>query len=184
MRRATAAALQMARAAYSAWMIPLFLGLTMANLTALLIAATLGYLHAYGRSTAASVGQGHVLAGALALVICVAAHCVVFTYFIATAKWAQHAVTVKNLAPALTAPTRSFKAQAFPAALGAMGAVFIAAIFGVALDARYDISHTWHHLLAITAIGVNLWAAVREYNAIRRNGQMIDRILEEIGKGA
>lgn len=160
-------------------MIRLFLGLTVVNLTALLIAASLGYLHAWGR-TAAGVGGEHVLAGAIALVICVAVHCVVFTYFIATAKWAQHAITVKALDPAMAEPTRSFKALAFPAALAAMGAVFIAAIFGVALDAKYDISPTWHHLLALASLIVNAWAALVEYTAIRRNAQLIDQILERI----
>jgi len=160
-------------------MIRLFLALTTANLAALLVAAALGYLHVWGG--AAGVGTWHVLGGAVATGLCVAVHCVVFTYFIATAKWAQHAVSVKGLDPALVAPTRSFRAQAMPAALAAMGAVFLAAIFGVALDARYDVPRMWHHGLAWIAIAVNLWAAAVEYTAIRRNGRLIDQILEACG---
>ena len=78
------------------------------------------------------VRQTHVLFGALATMVCVGVHCVVFTYFIATAKWVQHAVMVKKLDPQLMAPTRSFKMQAFPAALLAMAATFTAAMFGAA----------------------------------------------------
>src|SRR5437588_3816391 len=33
---------------------------------------------------------------ALAAILCVAVHCIVATYFMATAKWAQHAVSVKG----------------------------------------------------------------------------------------
>src|SRR5260370_30260316 len=68
-------------------MISLFLGLTIANLTALLTAIGLGYAGASG------MGAGrtwHILAGALAALLCVAVQCVVFTYFMATSKWIRH----------------------------------------------------------------------------------------------
>jgi hypothetical protein len=157
-------------------MISLFLGLTIANLTALLTAIGLGYAGASG------VGAGrtwHILAGALAALLCVAVQCVVFTYFMATSKWIRHAVTVKGLDTAYLEPTRSFKMQAFPAALGAMFAVFLTAIMGAAVDNQM-IAPGWHHAMALTAVGVNLLAAVVEYGAITRNGKLIDRLLGEI----
>lgn len=156
-------------------MIPLFLGLTALNLLCLIATASLGYATASGRA----VGQWHILAGALSAIICCAVHSVVFTYFIATAKWIQHAVTVKGLDAALTAPTRSFKAQAFPAALSAIAAVFAAALFGAYTDS-YGTSSTPHHIAAITAICVNLLAAIAEYRAIARNAALIDQILSMI----
>ena len=91
-------------------------------------------------------------------------------------------VTVKGLDPAYLGPTRSFKAQAFPAALGAMAAVFVAAILGAATDNRM-VSPAWHHLMALAAVGVNLLAAAIEYNAISRNGKLIDRILADLPPG-
>src|SRR5688572_33287597 len=122
-------------------MISLFLGLTLANLVCLSTAAGLGYLHADGRAA----GRWHVLVGALSAITCCAVHCVVFTYFIATAKWIQHAISVKNLDPALAAPTRSFKAQAVPAAMVAMASVFAAALFGAYADS-YGRPPTLHHI--------------------------------------
>ena len=157
-------------------MIPLFLGLTIANLAALLAAIGLGYA---GAGVGGSMRGWHTLAGAMALLLCIAVHCVVFTYFIATAKWIQHAVKVKGLDADYAGPTRSFKAQAFPAALGAMLAVFIAAIFGAAVDNQMA-STAWHHLLALGAFGVNLLAAAIEYKAISHNGKLIDRILADL----
>lgn len=153
-------------------MISLFLGLTTVNLLCLCLAAALGYATPADRS----IGHWHILAGALAAMTCVAVHCVVFTYFIATAKWARHAVNVKRLDPELVAPTRSFKAQAFPAALLAMFSVFLAAIFGAVVD-NYGIDPIWHHLLALLAIAINIVVAGVEYRAVSRNGKLIDHIL-------
>jgi hypothetical protein len=125
----------------------------------------------------------HILAGAMATIVCCGVHCVVFTYFIATAKWVQHAIAVKKLDPQLATPTRSFKMQAFPAALAAMAIVFAAAIAGAARD-NYGISRTWHHAMAIVAVATNLIVAMIECRAISRNGRLIDGILRQISSVA
>jgi hypothetical protein len=160
-------------------MISLFLGLTLANLVGLCGAAGLGYLNSSGKS----VGQWHVVAGALAAIVCCAVHCIVFTYFIATAKWIRHAIVVKGLDPALAAPTRSFKAQAFPAALLAIAMVFVTAAMGAAADNQY-VGAQVHHLVALAMIAVNVLVAIAEYAAIRSNAALIDRILELVGARA
>src|SRR5689334_11186882 len=109
-------------------MIPLFVGLTLVNLLFLSVAMALGYW------APPQSRHLHILAGALSTLVCCGVHCVVFTYFIATAKWVQHAIAVKQLDPSLAEPTRSFKMQAFPAALLAMASVFVAAVLGAARD--------------------------------------------------
>ena len=157
-------------------MIPLFIGLTLVNLLALCAAGALGYASRAGYA----VGPWHILAGAMAALVCCAVHCVVFTYFVATAKWVQHAVTVKRLDPSLVAPTRSFKAQAFPAALLAMAVVFITAVMGAAADNYHGRWHAWHHALAMTSLAVNVLVAAVEYRAIDRNARLIDGVLERI----
>jgi divalent metal cation (Fe/Co/Zn/Cd) transporter len=156
-------------------MIGLFLILTILNLLCLLGTAVLGY----GTSLTSEWSAYHQLAGALATICCCAVHCVVFTYFIATAKWIQHAVTVKKLSTEHVGPTRSFKAQAFPAALFAMASVFGAAIIGV-ITFSYHINPRWHQLTSIAAIVINAGVAWIEYRAIRRNGQLVNCILDEI----
>ena len=158
-------------------MLSLFLALTAFNLLCLLLTAALGY--AYGGSDAT---QWHPLAGVVATITCCAVHCVVFTYFIATAKWVQHAIAVKGLDPAMAAPTRSFKLQAFPAALLAMTSVFATAVLGAA-SASYGVSPVPHHVLAWVAVAVNVAVAAAEYRAIARNGRLIDGILARITGG-
>ena len=160
-------------------MLSLFLALTAFNVLCLLLTAALGY--AYGGSTTAP--QWHALAGAIATITCCAVHCVVFTYFIATAKWVQHAVTVKQLDPSLVAPTRSFKMQAFPAALLAMAVTFAAALCGAA-RVSYGVSPTYHHVAAWIAVATNVAVALAEYRAIERNGRLIKGILNQINGAA
>ena len=156
-------------------MIPLFLGLTAFNLLSLCAAAALGY----AGLSAPFARTYHPIAGALAALACVAVHSIVFTYFIATAKWIQHAVTVKHLDPTLTTPTRSFKAQAFPAALTSIAVTFITAVAGVIADA-YQRNPTAHHLLALLTIATNATVALIEYRAIAKNAALIDTILAQI----
>ena len=159
-------------------MLSLFLALTAFNLLCLLLTAALGY--AYGGS---DVTQWHALAGVVATITCCAVHCVVFTYFIATATWVQHAIGVKGSDPALAAPTRSFKLQAFPAALLAMTSVFATAVLGAA-NASYGISPVPHHVVAWIAVVINMAVAIAEYRAIARNGRLIDGILARIAGDA
>src|SRR5947207_3638726 len=135
-------------------MILLFLILTIVNLLCLICTAVLGY----GNSVASEWGSYHQLAGALATICCCAVHCVVFTYFIATAKWIQHAVSVKNLSATHVSPTKSFKAQAFPAALLGMFSVFAAAVIGV-ITFSYHIDHVYHLVTSISAIVIKIGRA-------------------------
>ena len=157
-------------------MIPLFLGLTLANILTLCVTGALGYMGA----TSASSRSWHTLAGALATLVACGVHCVVFTYFIATAKWVQHAIAVKHLDPSLAGPTRSFKRQAFPAALVAMAVVFATAVLGAARD-NYATPKWWHHSAAVLALVINAAVGVLEYRAIARNGKLIDDVLARAG---
>ena len=156
----------------------LFLVITAFNLACLTATAALGYL--VGGSSAT---QWHPLAGVAAVLICVCTHCIVFTYFIATAKWIQHAVSVRGLDEALVAPTRSFKVLAFPAALLAMAATFATAISGAG-SVNYLVWPVWHHVLSWSALAVNVLVALIEYRAIVRNGRLIDDIIERINATA
>ncbi len=158
-------------------MIPLFIGLTLVNLLGLAVAGALGYMSRHGYD----VRGMHVLAGALSTMLACAMHCIVFTYFIATAKWVRHAVMVKHLDDGLITPTKSFRMQAFPGALIAMASVFVTAVIGAMRDSGfYPLPRIVHHSLAIGAFVINVGVAFLEYRAIARNGRLIDGILDTI----
>jgi hypothetical protein len=156
--------------------ISLFIGLSLVNLLCLSTAAALGYARMF---RGGQFAEYHQLAGALSAITCCAVHCIVFTYFIATAKWIQHAIEVKQLDPKLASSTKSFKAQAFPAALLAMFVVFMTAVVGV-ITLSYGIRPIWHHGLAVLSILVNMGVCVIEYRAISSNAKLIDGILDQI----
>ena len=85
-------------------MISLFLGITAVNLLCLGVAAFTGYTHS----------QYHILAGALAAIVSCGVHCIVITYFMATSKWIQHAVSVKHLdAQDIRTVQKVYKAEEF-----------------------------------------------------------------------
>jgi len=157
-------------------MIPLFLGLTIFNLLCLALTTALGYAVMLGGPRFAPY---HQLTGVLATIACCAVHCIVFTYFIATAKWVQHAIDVKRLDANLAAPTKSFKAQAFPAALLAIAVVFLTAVVGV-ITLSYGLRPIWHHGMALLSLAINTVVALIEYRAVVRNGRLIDDVLERI----
>ena len=156
-------------------MTTLFLVATAINLLALIATMILGYGVSNGKAWSAQ----HQLAGVLSTILCCAVHCIVFTYFIATAKWVQHAVTVKRLDQSLVAPTRSFRAAAFPAALSAMAITCLAAFLGAATFG-YQFRPIYHHVIAVLAIAINAIVAFVEYRAIDRNAKLIDQILATI----
>jgi hypothetical protein len=158
-------------------MIRLFLALTVLNVLCLSITTFAGYSVSSGHHWSSY----HQLAGALSTIICCAVHCVVFTYFTATSNWVQHALLVKNLDLALAMPTRSFKAQALPAALIAIAVVFVTAVTGAATFS-YRISPTTHHILALLSLATNIVCAMFEYRAISRNGRLIDTVLAAIDR--
>lgn len=156
-------------------MVLLFSVITTLNLICLIIAALLGY----AGMTNPATSQWHQLFAIFAAIVSTGVHCVVLTYFMATSKWVQHAISVKNLDAAMAAPTRSFKAQAYPAALSAVVFVFMTAFAGAA-TASYQIRPTTHHVLALATLAINLIAAYFELRAIQRNGHLIDGILAKI----
>jgi hypothetical protein len=161
-------------------MIRLFIVLTLVNLLLLCAAGILGYAARAGYA----VTPWHILAGAMAALACCGVHCVVFTYFAATSKWVQHAISVKHLDPSLAAPTRSFKAQAFPAAIFAIAVTFLAAFIGAAADNYHGPWHARHHVLAVASLATNVGVALVEYRAIDRNARLIDTILARISSMA
>ena len=160
-------------------MIPLFVGLTLVNLLTFAVAGALGYLSVAG--TGQNLRGWHMLAGGLAGIVACGVHCFVFTYFVATAKWMQHAVVTKKLDESFIAPTRSFKKQAFPAAMFAIAVSLIATFSGAARDTRM-ISQTAHHAITAGAFAINILVAIVEYRALARNGLLIDSILAAVGE--
>jgi hypothetical protein len=151
-------------------MVILFLGLMLANFICLIATAIVGY---------AGMAAWHRLFGALASIVCVGVHCVVFTYFIASGRWIAHAIWIKQLEPSLAAPTRPLRKAAFASALTVITLAIATAIIGAAVDNQY-LAPPWHQTLAILLLAANVLAGLIQFHAIRGNGMVIDGILARI----
>ena len=133
-------------------MIPLFLGISALNIVMLTTCLRLGYGVSHGRPWASlpvvrSAGD-HRGCGV---------HCVVFTYFMATAKWVQHAILVKHLDPQLAEPRDRSRRKASPPPCSRWAAP--AWRIYRRRDVRYQLRPIYHHVAALLALCVNCVAA-------------------------
>mgnify|MGYP007059453830 FL=1 len=159
-------------------MIPLFLGLTLANL------AVLGITFGYGFGAVDSAGEAtgayntHLLLGVAAGMMATLTHVVVFTYFMATTKWLGAATDKAGVGDDrfLTAAL-SRKRRAFFLAMSAVGLTMITLFAGAGADPTM-MNPLWpgevHLMLAGAAIAANLFVAFGEYALIARQGRAID----------
>lgn len=161
-------------------MIPIFLGLSAANLLFMLgvFAVGLGAFDPSGQPT--SLYPPHLLMGMGAGLLCTLAHLSVFTYFMATSKWLAAATEKAGFAPArFQLPARYNKTRALLTALAAILCTALAMFAGAAADPT--IRPWWpgevHLVMAALALGVNLLCTLIEHRLIRRQQQLMDNAL-------
>lgn len=158
-------------------MIPLFLGLTLANFL------TLGFAFAMGFSAyeGAQPGDGyglHIAMGMIAGLVSALCHCAVFTYFMATTKWLQAATDKAGLdRQRFVASPIARKRRAFMVAMAAIGVTMITAFGGAATDTIAWWPDHLHITLATLALLGNAVCAVLEYKLIRGQQGNMDAAL-------
>jgi hypothetical protein len=167
----------------------IFLGLATLNTLALVGSFAVGFM-SQGRvglgaapplSTALWAFTIHLISGLFAAVLTLLVHSLVFTYFIGTGRWVQEVVTAYRLRASLWDRARDLKLRALPFMLGSIGLVIGTATLGAASD-RGLLDGTLHLMLAVVAIGFNLWSYFREYQSLRANGELIAEIMSEVSR--
>ena len=78
------------------------------------------------------------------MVVLLGVHSIVYTYFIATAKWAGEVVRVYQLPDWFVAQAKRNKRRAFRFIMGSMTAIAITAWLGAAADTRGSAFSPWH----------------------------------------
>jgi hypothetical protein len=172
---------------YNHGMIPLFLGLQIANHLLLLIVFGTGlwFSEVQGGPWAAEAGESglygfHVATGIAAGLFCAMAHVAVYMYFMATYKWLWAATEKAGLDPQrYVAPAKRRKSQSFPVVMGAIVMTMAAMFAGAGADPS---GGAWwprqaHLIVAAAAIGANLIAALREFVLIRQQQHLMDDAL-------
>ncbi|MBI3466061.1 MAG: hypothetical protein HY000_23855, partial [Planctomycetes bacterium] len=101
------------------------------------------------------------------------------TYFMGTGRWVQEVVAAYRLPESLWDQTRRLKQRTFPLVLGGILLIIGTAALGAATD-RGLIDRNLHLAGAVLAISFNFWGYLREYVAIRANGELLDQIMGEV----
>ena len=167
----------------------IFMGLAFLNAVALLATFSVGLL-CEGRASVSTdvpltISQQwfaiHLLAGLFTAVLTLVVHCMALTYFMGTGRWVQEVVAAYQLPDSLWGQARRLKQRTFPFVLGSILLIIGTTALGAATD-RGLIDRNLHLALAVLAVGFNFWSYLREYLAIRTNGDLLDRIMGEVNR--
>jgi hypothetical protein len=141
-----------------------------------------GDLHGPG-----AVARGvHVLFSFVTVIVLLGIHSIVYTYFIATGKWAKEVVAAYQLPEWINEQARKNKRRAFRFIMWSMTAIAVAAWLGAAADTRSASYVPWHLGFAALAVAFNLGSFIIEYAVIVSHVRLLtelkdraDRLREE-----
>lgn len=161
-------------------MIRYFLVLAVTGGSLLLANVVLGFVagseipgpHAVGRAV-------HLLFSLLTVVVLLGVHSIVYTYFLATGKWAGEVVRVYQLPESFIAQAKRNKRRAFRFVMGSMTTIAIAAWLGGASDTLGTAYAPWHLAAAAFAVAYNLGSFAIEYAAIVGHAQLLAELKDQ-----
>ncbi len=148
-------------------MIRYFLVLSVTGASLLAADFVLGLLASGTVPGGGGIARGiHVLFSLVTVVAVLGVHSIVYTYFVATGKWAKEVVTVYGLPDWFLTQATKNKRRAFRFVMWSMTAIAVAAWLGGAADTRGPAYSLWHLGFAAMAVGFNLGSFVVEYSVI------------------
>jgi len=160
-------------------MLPLFIGLTIANLLLLGVVFALGLLLGYGH--APTWYSYHVLFAIFAGLMVVFVHLIVYTYFMATTKWLGAAVDKANLpVDQYVTPSAQRKRRAFAVVMTAIVVTMLTMFSGAAADTVRHWPPMIHLISGIATLVANGLCALAEYKLISEQGRLMDSALAEL----
>lgn len=118
----------------------------------------------------------HLLFSLLTVVMLLGIHSIVYTYFMATVKWAKEVVRVYDLPDWFIAQARRNKGRTFRFIMGSMTLIAVTAWLGAAADTRGAFYSPWHLGLACVTIAFNLGSFVVEYAGIVAHARLLTEL--------
>ena len=115
----------------------------------------------------------HLLFALLTTMATLAVHSIVYTYFLATGKWAKEVVRVYRLPEWLNDQAKKNKRKAFRFEFWSMALIAVAAWLGAESDTRQDFNSLWHLGAAALAVAFNFGAFVAEYAVIVAQARLL-----------
>jgi len=133
--------------------------------------------------------QYHFLTAMGSLVFAALVHSIVLTYFVGTGRWLEETSTVYKLGDETRLENQSLKFRA----LAGIGFCFVFLVLvgasGAALDPASKVKfdewggipgHSIHFMLVATNLGLHLVICMSHYQAIARNSQLIEHVLQQV----
>jgi hypothetical protein len=115
----------------------------------------------------------HLLFSLLTVVVLLGIHSIVYTYFMATGKWAKEVVRVYGLPQWFVSQATRNKRRTFRFVLGSMTAIAFTAWLGAAADTQSSAYTPWHLGVAALSIAFNLGSFGVEYIAIVSHARLL-----------
>jgi hypothetical protein len=114
------------------------------------------------------------------VVVLLGIHSIVYTYFVATGKWAKEVVTVYQLPDWINAQAKKNKRKAFRFIMWSMTAIAVAAWLGAAADTRSQSYTPWHLAFAAAAVAFNFGSfVVAHVRLLTELKEQADRLRED-----
>lgn len=136
-----------------------------------------------------SLVSWHLMLALTGLVVAALVHALVLTYFMGTGRWMEDVSKAYQLDGHWRLESQRLKYRVMPWMTGGLLLLLITIGFGAAADpaARLGFSgwlgisaSTWHLLVAITTLSVNVLANVREFQSLERNGELVREVVEKV----
>ena len=155
-------------------MLRYFLVLAVTDGSLLVASFVLGLLASGEQPGPGAVWRGvHLLFALFTTMATLAVHSIVYTYFLATGKWAKEVVRVYELPGWINDQAKKNKKRAFRFEFWSMVLIAVTAWVGAAADTRRGFSPLWHLGLAAVTISFNVGAFAVEYAVIVAQARLL-----------
>lgn len=131
----------------------------------------------------------HLLTALGGLVLAVLVHAIVLTYFMGTGRWMEETGHVYKLPDTWQSQSNQLKYRTLPWMAAALVLLILTGAFGAIADPATPAgaegwggvsAATVHFLVAATAFSVNVIIYLVEYQAICRNSELVQQVLDEV----
>jgi hypothetical protein len=131
----------------------------------------------------------HFLAAVAALCFAILAHALVLTYLMGTGRWLEETCRAYRLDETWQQRSRELKWRLYPAMMAALLALIGAGAFGAAADPGSAVGFRGilglsaaevHLAAALAAVVLNVVVNAFEYRVLRRNGELVASVLEQV----
>lgn len=131
----------------------------------------------------------HFLAALAALVFATLVHAIVLTYFMGTGRWLEETSSAYRLDPKLHSRNQQIKYRTIPLMVLSFLLLVFTGAFGAAADPASPMQSAgmWgysaasiHLIFACTTILFNLLVNWLEFQALEKNGELVDQALAEV----